>query len=388
MEQPTRPLGKRKDRQRVPEPPIVDQNGHAKEWVTKVRPSLGILPTVIGIDLLNGIRAGIFLAAYVILEWVSFIHEYKGLAITPWNPVLGVVFALMVFAGSRYGIVLFAGVVLAEILVLKSKLEWWIILSIAAIIAAGYGVVALVLRKHFQIDIGLNHLSDVFVLLLAGISGAILVALILSMLLLTDAEIDFGDVIVTFVPLLVGDAIGIAVMTPLTLRLILNPRRSPIRFSRTLVPEILFYVLLITVTLWIIVGTESANGFKFFYLLFVPVVVAAVRHGLDGACMSLGLSQIALVGLLHIHSYDAQAFTEFRPPRPRSRNAPQAERIGSGAGITLQSRERDGVGADPRDQPTDDGCSRSRTIRAAPSARAGRRSRQGRQQSDDHDCTN
>jgi signal transduction histidine kinase len=155
-------------------------------------------------------------------------------------------------------------------------------------------------------------LSDVFVLLFAGISGAILVALMLSMLLLTDAEIDFGDVIVTFVPLLVGDAIGIAVMTPLTLRLILNPGRSPIRFSRTLVPEILFYVLLITVTLWIIIGTESANGFKFFYLLFVPVVVAAVRHGLDGACVSLGLSQIALVGIAHIHSYDAQAFTEFQ----------------------------------------------------------------------------
>src|SRR5262249_11062486 len=258
---------------RYQEPPIVDQNGHAKGWVTKVRPSLGILPTVIGIDLLNGIRAGIFLAAYVILEWVSFIHEYKGVPITPWNPGLGVVFALMVFAGSRYGIVLFAGVVLAEILVRKTKLEGSISLSIGAISAAGYGVVALVLRKHFQIDIGLNHLSDVFVLLLAGISGAILVALILSMLLLTDAEIDFGDVIVTFVPLLVGDAIGIAVMTPLTLRLILNPGRSPIRFSRALVPEILFYVLFITVTLWIIVGTESANGFKFFYLLFVPVVV-------------------------------------------------------------------------------------------------------------------
>src|SRR5262245_63115225 len=146
----------------------------------------------------------------------------------------------MVFGGSRYGIVLFAGFVLAEILVLKSNLEWTLILSIAAIIAAGYGVIALVLRKHSRIDIGLNHLPDVLVLLFAGISGAILVALMLSMLLLTDAEIDFGDVIVTFVPLLVGDAIGIAVMTPLTLRLILNPRRSPIRFSRTLVPEILF----------------------------------------------------------------------------------------------------------------------------------------------------
>jgi hypothetical protein len=87
----------------------VNQNGHAKGWVTKARPSLGVLSTVIGIDLLNVTRAGIFLAAYVILEWVSFIHEYKGLPITPWNPGLGVVFALMVFAGSRYAIVLFVG---------------------------------------------------------------------------------------------------------------------------------------------------------------------------------------------------------------------------------------------------------------------------------------
>ena len=63
----------------------MNQNGHAKGWVTKPRQSLGVLSTAIGIDLLNVIRAGIFLAAYVILEWVSFIHEYKGLPITPWS---------------------------------------------------------------------------------------------------------------------------------------------------------------------------------------------------------------------------------------------------------------------------------------------------------------
>jgi two-component system, LuxR family, sensor kinase FixL len=291
----------------------VKQNGHAEGLIPRIRQSLGAASHVaFGIDLPNGIKAGIFLATYVILEWVSFIHEYKGLPITPWNPGLGVVFALMVFGGARFGVVLFAGVILAEILVLKSKLEWPIILSIAAIIAVDYGVVASVLRKRFRIGTGLNHLSDVLVLLFAGISGAIIVALMLSMLLLTDAEIDFGDVFVTFVPLLVGDAIGIAVMTPLTLRLILNSGRSPIRFSRTLVPEILLYVLLMTVALWIIIGAETVNGFKFFYLLFLPVVVAAVRHGLDGACVSLAFSQIALVGLLHIHSYDARAFTEFQ----------------------------------------------------------------------------
>src|SRR4029450_11344312 len=76
--------------------------------------------------------AGVFLVAYVVLEWISFIHEYKGVPVTPWNPGLGVVFALMVLGGPRYGVVLFAGVVIAETTVLQTKLQWPIILGIAA----------------------------------------------------------------------------------------------------------------------------------------------------------------------------------------------------------------------------------------------------------------
>jgi C4-dicarboxylate-specific signal transduction histidine kinase len=49
-----------------------------------------------------------------------------------------------------------------------------------------------------------------------------------------------------------------------------------------------------------------------FYLLFVPVVIAAVRHGLDGACFSLAVTQFSLIGLLHLSGYDASAFTEFQ----------------------------------------------------------------------------
>ena len=291
----------------------MNQPGHAAGPLFRVRQSLGTLsPAVFSFDLPSAIRAAIFLAVYMILEWVSFIHEYKGLPITPWNPGLGIVFALMVYRGAQYGVVLFAGVVLAEVFVLRSKLEWPIILSIAAIIAIGYGIVASTLRKHIRIDTGLSHLRDVLALVIAGTSGAILAAIMLSAFLLVVASIDFSDVLVAFVPLLVGDAIGIAVMTPLTLRLFLFPGRAPIRFSIALALEILLYVALVTAALWIINGAESPNGFKFFYLLFLPVVVAAVRHGFDGACVALASTQIALVGLLHFHGYDARVFTEFQ----------------------------------------------------------------------------
>jgi len=65
-----------------------------------------------------------FLVAYVALEGVSFLHEYEGVPITSWNPGLGVVFALMLARGARFAAVLFLGVVLAEIVVLRSVLPW------------------------------------------------------------------------------------------------------------------------------------------------------------------------------------------------------------------------------------------------------------------------
>lgn len=54
------------------------------------------------------------LIAYVALEWVSFIHESNGLPLTPWNPGLGIVFACLILLGPHYGIVLFAGIIVAE----------------------------------------------------------------------------------------------------------------------------------------------------------------------------------------------------------------------------------------------------------------------------------
>lgn len=255
--------------------------------------------------------AGTFLIAYVALEWISFIYEYKHMPITPWNPGLGVVFALMVLGGSHYAVVLFAGVVLAEIAVLQTSLPWPIVLGIAAIFATVYGAAAAVAHKFVTLDTGLHQLRDVFVLLAAGLCGAVLVACLLSALLVMTGQLDWADVVVASVTLLVGDAIGIAVMTPLLLRAVRRGREGFIGPYRVRVPEVLLYILLIAGSLGVI-GAGTEDGFKFFYLLFVPVVVAAVRYGFDGACIALALTQFGLVGVLRLFGTDAQAFTEFQ----------------------------------------------------------------------------
>jgi two-component system sensor kinase FixL len=264
---------------------------------------------VLAAQLLAGLG---WLAAYVGLEWISFIHEYKGLPVTPWNPGLGAMVALMILGGLRYAIVLFAGVLIAEFVVLRSSLTWPIVFGIAAIISGGYGAVAIVARKNLRLDVGLNRLRDVLGLLAVGMAGAAIVALFLSLLLLADDQLELADVLVTAGPLLVGDAIGIAVITPLILRLALRQSPSAMQRLARLAPELALYLLVVAAVLWVIVGAKPASGFKFFYLLFLPVVVIAVRHGLDGACMGLAITQLGLVGLLHRYGYDANAFTEFQ----------------------------------------------------------------------------
>ena len=41
--------------------------------------------------------------SYVALDWVSFIHGYKGLLITAWSPAIGVLFAFLVQGSAWRG---------------------------------------------------------------------------------------------------------------------------------------------------------------------------------------------------------------------------------------------------------------------------------------------
>jgi two-component system sensor kinase FixL len=250
------------------------------------------------------------LLAYVALEWVSFIHEYKGVPITPWNPGLGLLFAFMVLKGPGYALLLFAGVLVAELAVLGTSLGWTEVLSISLIISAGYAAVARVARRQLRLDVGLKRLTDVVELLVAALLGASAVAVLLSLVLVADAQLELADVMVATWPLLVGDVIGILVMTPLVLRLALWRPKDFVQAVRPILPEAALFVAAIALCLWIIVNPQT--GFSFFYLLFLPVGVTAVRYGLDGACLALAFTQFGLVGLLHLYGYDARAFTEFQ----------------------------------------------------------------------------
>ena len=252
----------------------------------------------------------LFLFLYVGLEWLSFLHEQEGLPVTPWNPGLGLMFAVIIIAGPAYGIVLFIGVLLAELLVLRSTLPLPIICAVGVIVAAPYTAVALVARGFLHLDKHAFQMRDILVLFAGGLVGAIIASTLLCILLLSVNYSDLSNIARTSMPLVLGDLIGIVVVTPLLLRAFLRRDRLG-SLSLVHMAEFASYALaiflLLVLTMWL--GHHQQN---LFYLLFLPVVVAAVRHGIDGACTALAITQFVLVGLLHFHGFELTRFTEYQ----------------------------------------------------------------------------
>jgi signal transduction histidine kinase len=259
-----------------------------------------------------------FILAYVALEWVTYSHEYRGVPVTPWNPGLGIAFGMIVLRSAAYGLALFAGVVVAEISVLQTQLAWASILLVAVVVAATYTGAAAVARRRLHFDVAMGHVRDVLALLSAGTAGAAIVALLFGALLLADREAGNDDLSKSVVPLFVGDVIGIAVVTPLLLRLsrLWGQRAEWAARLRTpplvLAIEVALFALVTGFALWMIVGSDRPNDYKYFSLLFLPVVVVAVRYGIDGSCLALAGTQLGLVAVMHAYGYDATTFTEFQ----------------------------------------------------------------------------
>src|SRR5215470_15274146 len=119
-----------------------------RTWLARPTPALRLQDVAL---------VGAFLVAYVALEWASFMHEHNDLPVTPWNPGLGIAFGLMILKGPLFGFALFAGVVLAETLVLQTELPWPIVLSIGAAVSASYAAAAEVARRWLRLDVGLAN---------------------------------------------------------------------------------------------------------------------------------------------------------------------------------------------------------------------------------------
>lgn len=242
-----------------------------------------------------------YLAGYVLLDWLSYVHPYAAFGITPWNPPTGLSFALILLFGVEFLPWLFIAPVLADGLVRGFTLPLLAEIAAGAIIGGGYGAAAaLLLAPRLRFDAALMTRRSLLILLSTAIGSTAVVAGLYVLMLVAFGLLPVGEFASAALRFWVGDMIGIAVLTPFLLVLVTRPR--PLHVSW----EAAALVVVVAVAMFAVFGFAGAYRFQLFYLFFLPVVWTAVRFGLEGVTIGLLLTQIGLIAAIH-YTEDAAA---------------------------------------------------------------------------------
>jgi len=256
----------------------------------------------------------LLVAGYVALDWASFFHPLHGLNITPWNPApaLGLVFLLRY--GWKAAPPLALAVLLAEVWVRDLPVSLPVLLAIAVMLAVGYGAIGDILRRRLG---GIGIFSDrVGMLQWSGIvvAGTFFTSLAFVLVLIALGLIPAGDWQQAVGRYWIGDGVGILVSMPL-LWMLFDERGRTVLRATVLRHDTIGLVLAAGMALWVAFGLGAESDFKYFYILFLPIIWAAARQGLAGAVMSAALIQVGLIfsvqslGFAAVTAFEIQALT-------------------------------------------------------------------------------
>ena len=88
-----------------------------------------------------------YLAAYALLDWISFIEPYAHLGITPWNPGTGLSFVLLLLFGLRMFPFLLVSPFLADLVHQQFALPWTFEILSSVLVGGGYSIALLFLLR-------------------------------------------------------------------------------------------------------------------------------------------------------------------------------------------------------------------------------------------------
>jgi len=280
-----------------------------------------------------------FVAGYLFLDWLSNAHAIATFGVTPWNPQPALAIALLLYAGQRLIPVVFAAVVLAEVLVRGAPAPPLATLFAAAAVTFGYAATAQWLAGRHGPRLPLVTPGDLARLFTGIAGGTLLTGTLYIGTLIATGYAPPGPAPQGLLQFWIGDCVGLVVTLPLLLTLADAGRRE--RLARSAVTrEAASQVAVLALLLWLLLRGPPADEIRFFYILFLPVVWVAARHGLAGAALAIAAIQAGIA--IEVHGADYRSIAVFEL---------QAELIaltvtGLFLGITVDERRR--VGEDLR----------------------------------------
>ena len=250
----------------------------------------------------------VFIVGYVALDRLSYLHPVQQFNITPWNPQPALAIALVMTLGQRWLPAVFVAAWAAERLIRGELMTMQVSLLAAAVLTLGYAAIAQALVGSFRVSYGMNSRRDVLRLAGVALAGSLATGALYIAALLVNGTGPASAPVVAIAGFWIGDAIGILVTLPLLLMIMDPERRRQLRrlLSR---PEMLLQCAVIIALIAVVFGPAAPNQFKFFYLLFLPVIWVAARSGMAGVAVAVVVAQGAVIVAVNLSG--DQALTVF-----------------------------------------------------------------------------
>jgi len=252
---------------------------------------------------------GGYLCAYVALDWVSYLYPMAPpLAVTPWNPQQGLSLALLLRMGLSNAPWLFVASLAADLIVRGPHMPPVLTVVVTALAPAVYTLLAALLRGPCRLNPDFSTLRDATILVATAATAAGFLALGFIWVLDLAGLLPDGLFWKSVAQYWIGDLIGIVVMTPLLL--VFTRPSVPLPDVRPLEATLQFG--LVVAALWVVFGSRVLEELKLFYVLFLPLMWIAMRHGVEGTTIATLVIQVGLIVATWFGGYGAGAVLEFQ----------------------------------------------------------------------------
>lgn len=251
------------------------------------------------------------IVGYVLLDWASYIHPLYSLNITPWNPALALGLLFLLRFGLSGAVPLFIAILIAEAWVRGIPTSPSVTIGLSLLLTGGYTAMGLALRRNFHDGRMLEDRRDLLIWAGIVVTGTLVTSLVFVWAASLGGAIPPEGRAEAFIRFWIGDGVGALVSMPL-LWMLSDARGRALLRAATLRWETGAYVLLTIAALWVAFGMGAGADFKYFYVLFLPVVVAASRQGLPGAVLSAALVQAGIIAAVQWLGYQAATILEIQ----------------------------------------------------------------------------
>jgi len=241
----------------------------------------------------------LFLVAFVLADTVTELFPHPRFGVQPWNLRPALAIGLIAGGGSGYVPVILLAVLCGWAIIPGSHLGLaWLLAGLAVV--ASYWAAGLVLQRWSRWGGLAVGPRDVNLLLAVSLVTATLSSAIDALRQIAAPEMDASAYPLLTWRLFVADLLGIVVWMPVMLQFLGGAQirwSTRVRTSAVLRDGLLF-VLVLASLLLLVFGFRPLDEFRMSYLLFLPMIVVAMRYGIPGVVSTLPMVQLGLLGAL------------------------------------------------------------------------------------------